>query len=55
MWLTLIESSRFYVGFPGISRLGSAFTFLLWFQLAHTCMHSLHSTGETSKKSMANF
>jgi len=30
-----MTSSKLAVGFRGISRLGSAFTFLRWFNLAH--------------------
>jgi len=35
---TAIKSSRFSIGFRGISRLSSAFIFLRWFKLAHICI-----------------
>ena len=44
------KCSRFSVRFRGISRLGSAFIFLRWFQFAHMCIQvdSLHRWNKES-------
>ena len=44
---TTIKSFKFAVSFQGISRMGSAFSFLRWLKLAHTCIQATRfHTGE---------
>jgi len=50
------SSGSFFIGFRGISRLGSAFIFLRWFKLGHICIQvtSLHRWNKQGIKTNFN-